>query len=610
MNVNMSAEYRLNQIINSITGQNDIRFKKLRRYPMCILYGAFSETLSQMIQMEMVSRIGKEEAVELEAISSKDVVKDQVRDILNRFRSKMDVGILEKRNRFYVPVIFMADQIDVEEMKGMLSDFTDQMKREGFEGNFEIWFYCIFNYETMDGKECRENIRLLLSQTACGFPIGIYTQDNLSAADQQKYRNAIESMVMHIFLKLSKEDESSFYVFGQEPRSGKYIMGYWKLDVLKQEAAKYLIDSIRRQEEDQVIIEEYRATISDIIEQLVRLDEKSWIERFCRMPVNYAGLKELTKSGRFWSKRPVWTYREILMKLYGREDAFSVFVNSNISEDEKEQRIAAFFSSNIGNLHAVMNRLKGILRSIESGYREEREFLLKERSNYEDTVRLKGNTAEEIIFMLREGFWKADIKIIEAEQRESAVKSLAAYMESEDFKEMAAGFKKRNEEEISRLQALVSRDISMRDTKDVSEIQDTIAPAKLEVRWNEDILENTFIEKALGSMTWQIQSWMQSHTREVLGEFVNSLGDLKRFYYSERYHSARIVGSKSNEEKEYLYIGMEEQDNRDYLKQLQEMASLVLQNIQVIARRWESNTCFELFAIKEIESLEEIYGMD
>ena len=123
--------------------------------------------------------MGSDTALEFIHMETAEHMAEESYQATDRFRQKTERGILEINLNYYVAVIFMADQLNAEMLIHILSQFHLGMARAGVKDQFEMTLYCIFNYETMDGKTCLGQLQEL-KQTALGIcgPIFIFTQNN------------------------------------------------------------------------------------------------------------------------------------------------------------------------------------------------------------------------------------------------------------------------------------------------------------------------------------------------------------------------------------------------------------------------------------------------
>lgn len=616
MNSDMRVEYKLNQIVNTITEQNKIRLNELNRYPICIFYGQFPETLRQMIQMELISKIGAEEAVELIYINYNDKVEEKVLEAVNVFRDRMENGRLKLLSQYYVPVFFMADQLDAVKMNETLQKFHAQMKRMGFASHYKIWYYCIFNYEYMDGKECKVQIKKIQEDMNYSFPISIYTQNNLFTTEYQKYLKVAQVIGMHIFLSISQSDEKTFVDVGNANRPEQFIMGYWKLDVLKQKIVDYLIHSIDRQEEDIIKEPDYMKQIRENINKIVSLNAVEWIESFSKMPINYTRIKERVRTRRWAFRRPVLAYGEILALLYGREDAFSSFVKNNISDGTQMQYIERFFASDIGNLYAVTHKLSAVLGKIRQEYQNDREAEAAKGLGYDMIFRFGRKwTVLNVLAHLCDSVWKREAIILELEQKILFIDNLLAYIESPKHQELIEEYRQRNENEIRRLK-LIHREASMVENSilHIADIETLIEEDQQTFPWNEDVLDyisRSGMTETLSQIKNLVQEWINEHLKEVLGNFAQRIRILKMDRQAERYYAARLDYTRDNNEREYLYIGMQDQEQSNSMAvQYQDSVRQWLPEAQVLERNWAIDMCFELFIIKKIGDLSEVYNLD
>lgn len=618
MSANIKVEYTLNRIVNMVTEQNRIRLSELKRYPICLLFGEMPEDIRQMLELEMVSKIGNAEALKMISLDLPESVADKVADAIHNFRVKTEKGILQLNFKYYVPVIFFADKLNADGMEQCMMQFQQKMKNAGFDEDYQLVYYCIFNYEDMDGNKCKEQLEKLQGkETQCNYPICIFTQNHCYASDYQKYLKVIQSMAMHIFLQLTYPDTSSMPFSDHERKSKNFVVGYWKLDVLKQKMADYLMHCIHRQDKDSVEKSRYMDQIREIVDQIMYLDKGYWLNVMCHMPVKYNDVEEWMHLGMFSRKRNI-SYGQLLINLYGREDILTAFVELNLGRGTERHYIEEFMKRDIGNLYAVSNKLKGTLKELGNQYRAEKEKSAQKRKSYEDIYHFRRRCRlEEILGYLSSYYWEVEMEQIELERKIRFVGAVEKYLETDEFQKRIKEVRAQNEEEMKQLR-LIRREVSMADENLVSTkpLKIVFSDTEKIPKWNEDIFEETSIENILDGIAdvkKQVQSWMHVNLVEVLGDFVVQLQELKRKHQMELYYSARIDVPRDSWEKEYLYISPEYFTRRTTDKDLQEIKQIVgvkLPNVCVCERKWETEMCFELFTVKEIESFSEIYNID
>lgn len=612
MDSNMRVEYRLNQIVTTVTKQSSIREHELSRYPLCILHGAFPELLAQMLTIELAPKIGNEDAVGIVPVARGEDIAKKLSDEIARFRLRMEHGDLRLLNQYYISVIFMADQLDADVLREDMAKLREQMKRSGFEGS-SIGYYCIFNYETMDGASCRKQIEALLGDEECCYPMAVCTQNYLFATEYQKYLKVVQSVAMHIFLASSGTDETDV-ALRQGAERPLFVMGSWKFDVLKQKIADYLIHLIDREEEDLISGPDYIAGIGGIIDGIISFDVEYWLDLFCRIPVSYAKLKELMQPGLFGLRRASRSYRELFLLMYGREDAFAAFVRQNLGDGAGQEYVDRFFAAEIGNLYAVTNRLRPALVTI----RERCEAELGQRKalggNEEDLYRFeRGGTVLDIISRMKSSFWEPQAQQLLCERKLAFVDALLARLDSAAWQEEIGHIRERNKSEINRLM-LLRREVSMADERmsGIADLAISLTGDERIPKWKEDIFDDVIFDGLMGNLSavrQQVQDWMEEHIGDVLGNFVGRLQALKRESQMEFYYSARLDNPHLSREREYLYTGLREQKARDEFEEAGQMVRLALPKARLLQRKWETDMCFELFVIREIGEPDEIYGI-
>lgn len=604
MSADMEVESKLNQIVNAVTEQDRARLKALIRYPIVILYGEFPEILKQMIDTELGNQVGYKNAVEIVSVISNEKLNETMEKTVNLFRKRMDEGALKSSTQYYIPVIFMADQLRVGSMEEMLQKIFREMKRLGME--YEVWYYCVFNYGWMNGTECGKQILKLQEDVNYNFPISIVTHNNASAEEYHQYLKAIRSIAMHIFLKISEKDLLEALIENGERKKMLCVMGYWKTDVLRQQIAGYLIRCIENQDKDMVGTSDYSSQIQNIIEKIIPFNETEWINYMCRLPVNYSKAKCLLQTRRRLFGKLSENYANIFETFYGRSDVFTKFVEKNIGNGSEEENIYKFFCEKIGNIFLVTNRLKETLQKIKRRYESEK-TLLHLTNNYDDKCYFKRDDAlTEILSRLRSNFWEEEAGLIELDRKILFVDNLLSHIELCSFKEMIKRVKDRNQNEKNHL-ALIQRE-DFGDGKRILSLPALEIGEGQLLNWNEDIFEESFLEQTMDIMPQiknQVQEWFRCNMEEVLGSFIEDLHKIKMQQLNEKYYTAKMNISKPVREKEYLYIGTARQG----MEELQNIVSRSINTMQVKEREWETEMCFELFSIREISSIEDIYGI-
>lgn len=678
MSTNIRVESGLNQIVNTVTGQGEIRRRGLKCCPLCLLYGPLSDTFTQMLRMELAAKAGEEAVGIVRVDNTRDFAKDsgtvnwlekgdaakwpvdenntvngpaagnieEILDaVLDNFHKKMDEGRLERLTRFFVPVIFMAGHICEKELKQTLLSFIAQMKRRGYErlgdggsDNYEIWYYCIFDYASADSAACRKQLDSLLDESGFPLPMCLYTQDYLAGADDQKYLKVVQSMAMHMFLKALGEKEADFLEGHARNSQGVFVTGYWKMDVLKQKTAGYLKKTLCQQEEGQEPDYEYTRRIAGLVDEIMPTD-RDWGGLFCRMPVNY------TEIGAYFPVRPClfkkrlsFSYGEILTMLYGTKDAFRRFVGQNLPEELDGGQISRFFDSDLGNLYEVANWLEDALKEVKETCEKKAAEWAGNKKTYDtpmllekeakvakigpkiqvkrETKQEKNSALQAILHKLRAALWQYEEKAIIQERKAGYANQLLEYLQTREFQRELQNLAKRKEED-KRYLSLVAREASANADR-ISSIMQLDFPVLQQSgrqSWKEDVLSEDFIKKVADSLLAKkqdMQEWTAAHADQVLNHFVANLQELKRANLTDQYYSARMNIPKDSSGKEYLYVGMESgrQDDEGMVRRFQDIAKLKLPGVKVVAREWEADMCFELFAVKRLQSLDEIYNMD
>ncbi len=613
--ISMQINSEVDKIVNKVTQQNRIRFNEITRYPLCILYKEFSENIEQMLEAELITKFGNEKAV----ILSKEpggTMSNSLHQAVLYFQEKMEDGSLQRLNQYYIPIIFMADSLDASQMIADMRALHNTLKQEGLNDKCQICFYCIFDYAKMDGKKCREQLTLLQENKSGQYPIGIFSQDNTYKSEYSKYKKAIQSMVMHIFLQSMdlRARISMTWNYGRGIDSN-FVVGYWKLDILKQKIIDYLIDCIMQQHKRITEIGEYRGRIHQVIDGMMDYTSDELLMVFSKMPVYYNQLNEYLQPGIFRTARDI-TYRELMLSMYGSENPCYEFLKTNISDSTSEDYINYFFASaQLGNLYAVKNDLYSVLQEIQKDYEKEIKVYQSERISDSAYYRIGHRTNwADIINTLKNNFWKIDAEIFRLERKIQFIDALIIRMNSPDFQKHIRENEERNRDEINGLVSIRAEAVMPANpTLNAVNFQPSIQVNKSIFRWDMDVLNCGMfdaMQESIIDLKDQVDRWLQKNIVTVLGDFVQRLDNMKTNHLIESYYSARLYVSRNVREAEALFVALDRIGNGNDIQRIENIIRLSLPEVDIIQCDWENNMCFELFAFRKVKDFSDIYNMN
>ena len=263
-NAECDINFKIIKFVNRVTKQAHIRLNEIGRYPLCVLYGKFPEEVEMAIAAEIIAKVGTEEAVEIVKVASESCNILGVGDALKKYRKNTEKGNLRLVDNYYIPIIFMADQLRAEQMVSCVESLHKELSNQGYAGKYTICYYSIFNYTSMDGNLYKTQMEELRKVKACDHPLGTFTHFNYYESDHFKYIRAVRAIAMHIFLQISGKDAEDI------PRD--FTLGYWKMDVLKQKITDFLIQYIERQQCKLIGYEDYEDKLRKIVEKIVVMD--------------------------------------------------------------------------------------------------------------------------------------------------------------------------------------------------------------------------------------------------------------------------------------------------------------------------------------------------
>lgn len=612
--ISMQIDSEVDKIVNKVTAQNKVRFNEITRYPLCILYKEFSENIEQMFKRELITKFGNEKAIFL-IKEHGGTMPDSLHQAVLYFQEKMENGSLQKLNQYYIPIIFMADNLEASQMTADMRALYNALKQEGLHEGYNICFYCIFDYSKMNGIKCREQLTLLQQNASGQYPVGVFTQDNTCKSEYPKYKKAIQSMVMHIFLQSMNAQNRVSIMWNQRGmNTPNFVVGYWKLDILKQKIVDYLIDCIMQQDMRVIESGEYRGRIRQLIDGMMDYSSDELLTVFCKMPIHYNQLNESLRPGVFQVPRDI-TYKKLMLSMYGSENPCYEFLKANIADSISDDYVNQFFaSSQLGNLYAVKNDLYSVLQDIRKTYQEEIKVYQSERISDSGYYRFvyKTNWAE-IINILKSNFWQIDAEIFRLERKIQFVDTIIKRIDSPDFQKYIRENEERNRDEITGLVSIRTEAVMpVNPTLNAVNFQPSIQVNKSVFRWDMDVLNCGMfdaMQKNIVNLKDQVDKWLQGSITNVLGEFVQRLDSMKSNNLMEAYYSARLYVPRDAKETETLFTARNRIGNNNDIQKIENVIRSSLPEVYIEQCDWETNTCFELFAFREIKDFSDIYNM-
>lgn len=613
--ISMQIDSEVDKIVNKVTEQNKIRFHEITRYPLCILYKEFSEDMEQMFKRELITKFGNENVIFL-IKEHGGTMSDSLHQAVLYFQEKMENGSLQKLNQYYIPIIFMADNLDANQMIADMRVLCNTLKQEGLYEEYNICFYCIFDYAKMNGIQCKEQLTLLQQNALGQYPVGIFTQDNTCVTEYSKYKKAVQSIIMHIFLQAMNAKNRVSILWNQKGmNTSNFVVGYWKLDILKQKIVDYFIDYIRQQDMRVIESGEYRGRIHQLIDSMMDYSSDELLTVFCKMPIHYNQLNESLRPGVFKTAKDI-TYRELMLIMYGSENPCYEFLKANIADSTSDDCIDQFFaSSQLGNLYAVKNDLSAVLQEIRETYRAEIKGYQSERASDNEYYRFvyKTNWAE-VINTLKSKFWQIDAEIFRLKRKIQFVDTIIKRIDAPDFQQYIRENEERNRDEITGLISIRTEAVmSMNPALNAVNFQPSIQVNKSIFRWDMDVLNCGMfdaMQKNIAHLKDQVDKWLQANITNVLGDFVQRLNDMKSNHLMESYYSARLYVPRDVKETETLFTAQNRIGNNNDIQKMESVIHSSLPEVFIEQCGWENDMCFELFAFREVKDFSDIYNMN
>lgn len=602
---NQQVNYRLEAILENATERNNVRIQEISKIPFCIIYGEVSKIIYDTFENELNMQLGSELAKVIVNIHNLQNAEDIIDTAFQNYRKNVEMGNTSILNNYMFSVIFMANQFHAEEMQQFMQMLKKKCRQKGIEGNYNITYYCVFDYENMDGINFKREIEVYFNDESNRYPMGITTQNNMYHTEFQKYWKGIQVIAMHIFLQCSYRD-SKYFLVKQEESSLYFTLGYWKLDVLKQLLNDYFITALEKQNRNIENLDDYREMVIAAIDHVTDFDNNRWLDQFAKMPILYSSeVEEIFKVKWLGIKKTRINYKILLQMLYGKSDIFTRFLVNNLGDGAETEKVESFFAQQIGNLYFVKNQLFDVLNDIHRQYEREMEVCLQGCLINENIIIDKQSTIAEVIQMFCESVWNQESKVFSYTRKLNLIRSIQQYLQSSKFIKKLETIEKRNTEQYNQLKVL-RREIAWND-KGVSFSE----PIELcgeglskQLLWDANLLGDEMLKDIQFSIEdWHknIHVWLRQNTNEVLITFLDKVETLKRNNKLELFYAARLNISYESKEKEYLYLNSQYQSLLDL--------SCKLPDLSIQSREWQKTSCMELFCIKEINDLAQIYNM-
>ncbi len=608
------VNYEVNKLAYAADPQYGARLQQIqvRRCPLCFFYGGFSERMEKLIAGELSLRFGGEEALDtMHILSGAETVSGTIGASLSAYRRKMEAGALPLLDSYYIPVICMADSVETGGLSACVQALCTEMDRQGLAGKYRLCYYIFYDYVRMDGQRLKEQLAMLRGRENCGWPLGLFTHCNYYETEEYRYFHAVRALATHIYLQS---------VEGME-MDCDFTLGYWKLDILKQAVADYLIRCVDAQFERKILREDYKHRIRECIGRIAGVDVESLLECFCQMPVNSARLDEKLRTELF---RPVGKagFGDLLEAMYGSREIFSEFLKENTVYSVGEERML-FFREAPGNWYAMEHDLKPVLEELAQQYEAEAEKYRRQRASLDDIFSFRnprignGRALTERLFReLKDRFWQADAGIYLQERCLELTQALLVYLETEEYRTQMRKIKEDNVRQKNSL-SVIRREASMSEDYFLAEAQLKLRPSAgregIAPEWHEGVFDESFLERIrplLPGIRAQTQEWAAGRRGALAGDFVQKLRELKRMRKDDLYYAARLKSTQKGGETELLFLSPYAENQARERKDFLSVARENLPGVKICERNWMTEMCLELLAFKELPELSAIYGMD
>lgn len=597
------VNYRLEEIIDSAAPEGDGRVSEVDKMPFCIVYGEVPQTIYDTLEKELNMQTGSESAKILCHIRSMEEAAEGIDAAVRKHRENVEKGNVPVFDNFSFFILFTAEKFRAEEMRVFLGLLQEKCRQKGFGGKYSICYYCIFDYEVMDGVPIKEEMDAFFRENR--YPVGIITPNNVYSTDFQRFWKGIQAIAMHIFLSCSHTDGNRFGIVQRE-EACFFTLGYWKLDVLKQLLADHFISMLEGQSQRTATPEVCRDKVAEAIGQITEFDNSRWLDRFEKMPVLYSsGTEEILRAKWMGLKRTKISLADLSVRLYGQTDSYTRFLESNLEDGIEQERLDSFFNRQIGNFYFVKNQLAAVLEELYKRYEQEREMCREQIRIKECIVPDRQSTIADMIQILRARVWTKEGEAFRYTRRLRLIQSLLEQLETPEFKKKLGTIEARNLEQCNQLKVL-RREMAWNDKESSFAEPVTVFGEEIDQKllWQDDLLDESVLQNIrlnVEELQQKVCDFLEHNTDAVLNTFLCRLETLKRDKKLELFYAARLRPSYDSREEEILYL------NAKYHSEIDWTHKLPYLSIQ--GRSWQGCSRMELFCIKEIRDLAQIYNM-
>ena len=597
------VNYRLEEIIDSAAPEGDGRVSEVDKMPFCIVYGEVPQTICDTLEKELNMQTGSESAKILCHIRSMEEAAEGIDAAVRKHRENVERGNVPVFDNFSFFILFTAEKFRAEEMRVFLGLLQEKCRQKGFGGKYSICYYCIFDFEVMDGIPIKEEMDAFFRENR--YPVGIITPNNVYSTDFQRFWKGIQAIAMHIFLSCSHTDGNRFGIM-QGEAACFFTLGYWKLDVLKQLLADHFISMLEGQSQRAATPEVCRDKVAEAIWQITEFDNSRWLDRFEKMPVLYSsGTEELFKAKWMGLKRTKISLADLAARFYGQTDSYTRFLESNLEDGAEQEMVDSFFNRQIGNFYFVKNQLAAVLEELCKRYEQERKVCREQIRIRECIVPDRQSTVADMIQILRARVWTKEGEVFRYTRRLRLIQRLLEQMETPEFKKKLDTIEARNLEQCNQLKVL-RREIAWNDKESSFAEPVTVFGEETDQKllWQDDLLDESVLQNIrlnVEELQQRVCDFLEHNTDTLLNTFLCKLETLKRDKKLELFYAARLRPSYDSREEEILYLNAKYHSEMDWTHKLPYLS--------IQGRNWQGGSRMELFCIKEIKDLAQIYNM-
>lgn len=597
------VNYRLEEIIDGALSKNGGRMLEMDRMPFCIVYGGVSQTICDTLGKELNMQTGSEFANVLCYIRGMEEAAECIDTAVRKYRENVERGNVPVFDNFSFFILFMAEEFQAEEMQAFLRLLQGKCRQKGFGGKYTIRYYCIFDYEGMDGIPIREEMNAFFRENK--YPMGIITPNNVYSTEFQRFWKGIQAIAIHIFLSCSRTDGKRFDI-GRGETARWFTLGYWKLDVLKQLLADHFISMLEDQNQRTAMLEMCRDKVAEAIGQITEFDNNRWLDRFEKMPVIYSSdTEEVFKAKWMGLKKTKISFDDLSVRLYGKTDGYTRFLEGNLENGTEQEMLDSFFDRPIGNFYFVKNQLAAVLEELYKRYEQEREMCRAQILIKECIVLDRQDTVADMIQILRARVWTKEGETFRYTRKLQLIRRLQEHLETPEFKKKLDMIETRNLEQCNQLKIL-RREMAWDDKESSFAEPVTVFGSEIDHKllWQDDLLDESVLHNIrlnVEELQQRVCDFLEHNTDAVLNAFICKLGTLKRDKKLELFYVARLRPSYDSREEEVMYLNTKYHSGTDWTHELPYLS--------MQGRNWQSGSRMELFCIKEINDLTQIYNM-